>query len=183
MDNPMDVSEVLRLLRGNDVPALVRALRIDLGYTEENAARIFGFNPDSEWGGLVRDVEAGRPPVHPFDTGYVFRGVIASWLIRRGGWRHLHGGSTWRHAGGAWVGGNGTTSWAKIPGVKEMLHDKTGDWGCAGPVLRHDILRLMLRAHQEQERVSGASPTATTPTTSPYTPALLQDRTSVPSSR
>jgi len=151
METPLDISDVLRLLRGNNVPALVRALRVDLGHTRENAAQIFGWTPTSTWGSLVADVEDGLPPPRPFDAGYVVRGILAVWLIRCGGWRHLPGGGGWKHTGGAHISGNALRSWASVPGRKHIIEESIGDWGCEGPVLRHDILRLMLRIHQEQE--------------------------------
>ena len=38
-------SDLLRLLAGDDVPALVQAIRIDLGHTPESAASILGWAP------------------------------------------------------------------------------------------------------------------------------------------
>lgn len=140
----MTSADLLTLLRGDDIPALVRAVRIDLEYTDKDSARALGFSPDGEWGAVVRDVEAGRAPCDPFDEGYVVRGLVAAWLLRRGGWSVTPGGGYVR-SDGARVDGNGMTSWASIPGVRGVLTDGIGEWGAQGPAIRHDCLRLMLR--------------------------------------
>lgn len=139
----MTSAELLSRFKGTDVPGLVVAILADLGEPLETSSRLFGFNPSSDWGGLVRDVAAGGVPVSPFDVGYVVRGLVALWLLRRGGWTCYAGGVC--RADGVKVTGNGVSSWAQVPGARGCLYDSTGEWGCEGPVVRHDILRLMLR--------------------------------------
>lgn len=141
----MTRAALMTWLQGDDVPGLVRAILEDLGEPIETSARLFGFNPSSEWGSLVCDVAAGGTPVSPFSVGYVVRGLVALWLLRCGGWKQLEGGGGYRRSDGASVNGNGVSSWATVPGRRGALHDTTGAWGCEGPIIRHDVLRLMLR--------------------------------------
>lgn len=138
----MVAADLLTLLRGDDIPALVTAIRVDLGYTDADSSKALGFA--GEWSGVVSDVEAGREPVAPFTAGYVARGMVATWMIRRGGWTPREG--VYHHANGAKILGNGLRCWAMVPGCRGMLEERTGEAGCEGPGgVRHDVLRLMLR--------------------------------------
>lgn len=148
-ENALTSADVLQWLKGTDVPGLVQALLKDLGEPLETSARLFGFNPNSEWGGIVSDVAAGKEPIAPFNVGYVVRGLVALWLLQRGGWIRYDGGV--RRVDGVKITGNGTSSWASMPGRAGCLYDSTGEWGCEGPVVRHDILRLMLRVEAGEQ--------------------------------
>ena len=43
------------------------------------------------------------------------------------------------------MNGNGMSSWATVPGLRHGLTDRVGDGDMDGPVIRRDVLRLMLR--------------------------------------
>ncbi len=138
----MTTHDLLALLAGDDIPALVTAIRVDLGYTDADSSKALGYA--GEWSGVVSDVEAGRAPVAPFDAGYVARGMVATWMIRRGGWTPREG--VYHHESGAKILGNGTGSWAMVPGFRGLIEERMGPAGCEGPGgVRHDVLRLMLR--------------------------------------
>lgn len=134
----------------NRVPAIVRAIRLDAGLsTPEDAAKALGWNPAGAWGAYVRVVEDGGRPSEPWGYPYVVRGVIGLWMLRRGGWRVLPaGGGYLRAEDGANINGNGTSSWCSWPRStgRATLHERMGDGDIEGPVMRRDILRLMIQA-------------------------------------
>lgn len=126
--------------------AVVRALRLDAGFASpDELARALGCNPAIPPGSDPRRVEEGGDLAYPWSAGWVLRGAVALWMLRRGGWRVLpNGGGYRRDEDRAHIQGNGTSSWCCAPGVP-MLHECMAPDDIQGPVVRRDVLRLMIR--------------------------------------
>lgn len=126
--------------------AVVRGLRLDAGFASpDELALALGWNPAIPPGSDPRRLEEGEDLAYPWSAGWVLRGAVALWMLRRGGWRiRPNGGGYRRDEDRAHIQGNGTSSWCCAPGVP-MLHESMAPEDIQGPVVRRDVLRLMIK--------------------------------------